>query len=61
MSEALIVSAGILVATSLWSLLVGSVYLLLVSRRRGIVSRAECLVLGAAAAIALPGVAPLFD
>jgi hypothetical protein len=49
--------AVILLAAAGWSLLVGWIYLVIVARRRGLLSRAECLVLGIAAAVILPSVA----
>jgi hypothetical protein len=51
----------ILLAAMVWSSLVGWVYLLLVSRRRGVLSRIECLLLGIAAAFVLPPVAELLS
>ncbi len=59
-SSATNVAAGIGVifaAAISWSLLVGWVYLLIVVRWRGLLSRTECLLLGILAACALPGVA----
>lgn len=54
--EALIGVAAIVGAASLWSLVVGTVYLFVVSRWRSVLSRAECLILGVAAAVILPSV-----
>src|SRR5581483_6347544 len=56
-SEAIPVSAVILASAIAWSLLVGWTYLLIVSRWRGVLSRAECFILGVAAAVVLPSLA----
>ena len=45
--------AGVIISI-LWSLFTGAIYLAVVTRRRGILSRAECLLLGVVAAITLP-------
>jgi hypothetical protein len=51
---ALMVGAGIALAAAVWSLLFGLLYLNTVSRLRGIVGRAECILLGVSTAFLLP-------
>ena len=57
--------SGILLAAIAWSLIAGSAYLQIVSRWRGTISRAECIILGVITAATLPTVAflasPFFD
>jgi hypothetical protein len=56
-SQAFIVTGVILLVTIVWSLLVGWSYLLIVTRRRAVLSRTGCFFLGIAAAITLPAIA----
>ena len=45
-TDAFLVGGVILCALSIWSLICGSIYLLAVTRRRGEISRRQCLFLG---------------
>jgi hypothetical protein len=51
---ALIVAGIIAIAATIWSLLFGLLYLNTVARVRGVVGRAECILLGACTAFLLP-------